>query len=147
MSTAFATASSNATLPVSIRAAEGALGLRPQVSRFVLTAGASANQNGLALYEGVTVLFLAQSAGVDLNLGQQALVAGWCVIGSLGTAGSARRDIADSGGDLGLAGSGPDENRSGYWTHSWGRPVFGHVPDLRERVGRSCDRGGCEPLE
>ena len=87
MSTAFATASSNATLPVSIRAAEGALGLRPQVSRFVLTAGASANQNGLALYEGVTVLFLAQSAGVDLNLGQQAIVAGWCVIGSLGTAG------------------------------------------------------------
>ncbi|NBS55159.1 dicarboxylate/amino acid:cation symporter [bacterium] len=87
MSTAFATASSNATLPVSIRAAEGALGLRPQVSRFVLTAGASANQNGLALYEGVTVLFLAQSAGVDLNLGQQAIVAGWCIIGSLGTAG------------------------------------------------------------
>ena len=87
MSTAFATASSNATLPVSIRAAEGPLGLRPQVSRFVLTAGASANQNGLALYEGVTVLFLAQSAGVDLNLGQQAIVAGWCIIGSLGTAG------------------------------------------------------------
>ena len=87
MSTAFATASSNATLPVSIHAAEGPLGLRPQVSRFVLTAGASANQNGLALYEGVTVLFLAQSAGVDLNLGQQAIVAGWCIIGSLGTAG------------------------------------------------------------
>jgi len=87
MSTAFATASSNATLPVSIHAAEGPLGLRPQVSRFVLTAGASANQNGLALYEGVTVLFLAQSAGVDLNLSQQAIVAGWCVIGSLGTAG------------------------------------------------------------
>ena len=87
MSTAFATASSNATLPVSIRAAEGPLGLRPQVSRFVLTAGASANQNGLALYEGVTVLFLAQSAGVDLDLWQQAVVAGWCVIGSLGTAG------------------------------------------------------------
>jgi DAACS family dicarboxylate/amino acid:cation (Na+ or H+) symporter len=87
MSTAFATASSNATLPVSIRAAEGRLGLRPHVSRFVLTAGASTNQNGTALYEGVTVLFLAQSAGVDLSLTQQAIVAGWCVIGSLGTAG------------------------------------------------------------
>ena len=87
MTMAFATASSNATLPVSIRAAEGPLGLKPQVSRFILTAGASANQNGLALYEGVTVLFLAQSAGVDLNLGQQAIVAGWCIIGSLGTAG------------------------------------------------------------
>ena len=87
MSTAFATASSNATLPVTLRAAEGPLGLRTQVSRFVLTAGASTNQNGTALYEGVTVLFLAQSAGVDLSLSQQAVVAGWCLIGSLGTAG------------------------------------------------------------
>jgi len=87
MSTAFATSSSNATLPVTLRAAEGPLGLRPQVSRFVLTAGASTNQNGTALYEGVTVLFLAQSAGVHLSFGQQAIVAGWCIIASLGTAG------------------------------------------------------------
>lgn len=87
MSTAFATASSNATLPVTLRAAEGPLGLRPQISRFVLTAGASTNQNGTALYEGVTVLFLAQSAGVELSLVQQAIVAGWCLLGSLGTAG------------------------------------------------------------
>ena len=87
MSTAFATSSSNATLPVTLRAAEGPLGLRRHVSRFVLTAGASTNQNGTALYEGVTVLFLAQSAGVHLDLGQQILVAGWCVLASLGTAG------------------------------------------------------------
>lgn len=87
MSTAFATASSSATLPVTLRAAEGPLGLRPHISRFVLTVGASTNQNGTALYEGVTVLFLAQSAGVELALGQQAIVAGWCMIASLGTAG------------------------------------------------------------
>jgi len=87
MSTAFATSSSNATLPVTLRAAEGRLGLRPHISRFVLTAGASTNQNGTALYEGVTVLFLAQSAGVHLSVGQQAIVAGWCIIASLGTAG------------------------------------------------------------
>lgn len=87
LSTAFATASSNATLPVTLRAAEGPLELRPEVSRFVLTAGASTNQNGTALYEGVTVIFLAQAAGVDLGLSQQALVASWALIASLGTAG------------------------------------------------------------
>ncbi len=87
LSTAFATASSNATLPVTLRAAEGPLGLRPGVSRFVLTAGASTNQNGTALYEGVTVIFLAQAAGVELGLSQQAVVAGWALIASLGTAG------------------------------------------------------------
>lgn len=87
LSTAFATASSNATLPVTLRAAEGPLGLRPEVSRFVLTAGASTNQNGTALYEGVTVIFLAQAAGVDLGLSQQAVVAGWALIASMGTAG------------------------------------------------------------
>ena len=87
VSTAFATASSNATLAVSLRAAEGPLELRPEISRFVLTAGASTNQNGTALYEGVTVIFLAQAAGVDLGLSQQAVVAGWALIASLGTAG------------------------------------------------------------
>lgn len=87
LSTAFATASSNATLPVTLRAAEGPLGLRPEVSRFVLTAGASTNQNGTALYEGVTVIFLAQAAGVELGFSQQLVVAGWALIASMGTAG------------------------------------------------------------
>ncbi len=87
LSTAFATASSSATLPVTLRAAEGPLGLRPEISRFVLTAGASTNQNGTALYEGVTVIFLAQAAGVDLSLTQQAVVAGYALIASMGTAG------------------------------------------------------------
>jgi DAACS family dicarboxylate/amino acid:cation (Na+ or H+) symporter len=57
------------------------------VSRFVLTLGSTANQNGTALFEGVTVLFLAQLYGVDLSLGQQLLVAGICVLGGIGTAG------------------------------------------------------------
>ena len=72
---------------MTLRAAEGPLELRPEISRFVLTAGASTNQNGTALYEGVTVIFLAQAAGVDLGLSQQAVVAGWALIASLGTAG------------------------------------------------------------
>jgi DAACS family dicarboxylate/amino acid:cation (Na+ or H+) symporter len=84
---AFATASSNATLPVSLRVAEENLKLPPRIARFVLTIGASANQNGTALYEGVTVLFLAQVFGVDLTLGQQITVAVMCIIAGVGTAG------------------------------------------------------------
>jgi dicarboxylate/amino acid:cation (Na+ or H+) symporter, DAACS family len=87
MLTAFSTSSSNATLPVSIRVAEEKLKLPPQISRFVLTVGASANQNGTALYEGVTVLFLAQVFGVDLSLSQQIVVALMCIMAGLGTAG------------------------------------------------------------
>ena len=87
MLTAFSTSSSNATLPVSMRVAEQELKLPPKISRFVLTVGASANQNGTALYEGITVLFLAQVFGVDLSLGQQVMVALMCIIAGLGTAG------------------------------------------------------------
>jgi dicarboxylate/amino acid:cation (Na+ or H+) symporter, DAACS family len=87
MLTAFSTSSSNATLPVSMRVAETNLKLPPQISRFVLTVGASANQNGTALYEGVTVLFLAQVFGVDLSIGQQVVVAFMCILAGLGTAG------------------------------------------------------------
>jgi DAACS family dicarboxylate/amino acid:cation (Na+ or H+) symporter len=85
--TAFATSSSNATLPTSLRVAEENLRLRPAVSRFVLTVGSTANQNGTALYEGVTVLFLAQVFGIELTLAQQAIVALLCIMGGIGTAG------------------------------------------------------------
>ena len=75
MLTAFSTSSSNATLPTALRVSEENLGVPRQINSFVLTVGATANQNGTALYEGVTVLFLAQLAGVDLTLGQQPGVA------------------------------------------------------------------------
>ena len=84
---AFSTASSNATLPTALRVAEQNLGLPRRVARFVLTIGATANQNGTAIFEGVTVLFLAQFFGVDLSLGQQALVLFVCILGGIGTAG------------------------------------------------------------
>jgi DAACS family dicarboxylate/amino acid:cation (Na+ or H+) symporter len=87
MLTAFSTASSNATLPTALMVAEQNLRLPAQVSRFVLTLGSTANQNGTALFEGVTVLFLAQAAGVDLSLSQQLLVVGICILGGIGTAG------------------------------------------------------------
>ena len=87
MMVAFSTASSNATLPVSLRIADSELGLPRRVSRFVLTIGATANQNGTALFEGVTVLFLAQFFGVDLSVGQQVMVMLVCILGGIGTAG------------------------------------------------------------
>ena len=81
------TASSNATLPVALRVADEKLGLPSKISRFVLTVGATANQNGTALFEGVTVLFLAQFFGVDLTLTQQVTVMFVCILGGIGTAG------------------------------------------------------------
>src|SRR5678815_3478533 len=87
MLTAFSTASSNATLPVSLAAAETELKLPRHVSRFVLTIGSTANQNGTALFEGVTVLFLAQFYGVPLSLQQQLTVVFICILGGIGTAG------------------------------------------------------------
>jgi Na+/H+-dicarboxylate symporter len=84
---AFSTASSNATLPTALRVAEHKLNLPPKVARFVLTIGATANQNGTAIFEGVTVLFLAQFFGVELNLVQQTMVLLVCILGGIGTAG------------------------------------------------------------
>ncbi|MCA1592184.1 MAG: dicarboxylate/amino acid:cation symporter [Acidobacteria bacterium] len=85
--TAFSTSSSNATLPTALRVSEENLGVPKEINSFVLTVGATANQNGTALYEGVTVLFLAQLAGVDLTLGQQLMVVYLAILGGIGTAG------------------------------------------------------------
>jgi len=87
MLTAFSTSSSNATLPTALRVSEENLGVPREINSFVLTVGATANQNGTALYEGVTVLFLAQLAGIDLTLGQQVMVAYLAILGGIGTAG------------------------------------------------------------
>jgi DAACS family dicarboxylate/amino acid:cation (Na+ or H+) symporter len=87
MLTAFSTSSSNATLPTALRVSELNLGVPRDIGAFVLTVGATANQNGTALYEGVTVLFLAQLAGVDLSLSQQLMVLYLAILGSIGTAG------------------------------------------------------------
>ena len=84
---AFSTSSSNATLPKSLETAEKNLGIEPQISRFVLTVGATANQNGTAIFEGITVLFLAQVYGVDLSLSAQVQVVIFSILAGVGTAG------------------------------------------------------------
>jgi len=87
MITAFSTSSSNATLPTALRVSEENLGVPREINSFVLTVGATANQNGTALYEGVTILFLAQLAGVNLSLGDQLGITYLAILGGIGTAG------------------------------------------------------------
>lgn len=84
---AFSTASSNATLPRALNLAEDGLSLPKDISRFVLTVGSTANQNGTALFEGITVLFLAQAYSVDLSISQQMVVVFMSIIAGIGTAG------------------------------------------------------------
>jgi Na+/H+-dicarboxylate symporter len=104
MITAFSTSSSNATLPTALRVAEEDLRLPPSVSRFVLTIGATMNQNGTALFEGVTVLFLAQFYGVQLTMTQQIVVVVICILGGIGTAGVPSGSIPVIAMILGLVG-------------------------------------------
>ncbi|MCM2356243.1 MAG: dicarboxylate/amino acid:cation symporter [Arenimonas sp.] len=85
--TAFSTSSSSATLPTTLKVVEQGLGVPRRVARFVCTLGATANMNGTALFEGITVLFLAQFFGVELGLLQQALVLAMCILGGIGAAG------------------------------------------------------------
>jgi dicarboxylate/amino acid:cation (Na+ or H+) symporter, DAACS family len=87
MMTAFSTSSSNATLPTTIRTAEEEFGVPRQVAGFVIPLGATMNMNGTALFEGMTVLFLAQVFGIDLSLGQQAIVVVMAIITAVGAAG------------------------------------------------------------
>lgn len=84
---AFSTASGNATLPESLKIAQEKLRITPAVAKFVLTVGATANQNGTALFEGITVLFLAQVYGIDLSIAQQAQVVFMSILAGIGTAG------------------------------------------------------------
>ena len=84
---AFATSSSNATLPLSLQVAESRLRLPRQIARFVLTVGSTANQNGTALFEGITVVFLAQAYGVGLGPAEQLQVMVMSIVAGIGTAG------------------------------------------------------------
>ena len=84
--TAFSTASSNGTLPLTMHEVEAA-GVKPEVTSFVLPLGATINMDGTALYEAVAVLFIAQVYGIDLTIAQQAIVALTALLASIGAAG------------------------------------------------------------
>lgn len=105
--TAFSTSSSNATLPTALRISEENLGVPKEINSFVLTVGATANQNGTALYEGITVLFLAQLAGVELSFGAQLMVVYLAILGGVGTAGVPSGSIPFIIGILAMIGVNP----------------------------------------
>lgn len=87
MITAFSTSSSSATLPTNLAVAEEELKISPKIAGFVLPLGSTMCMNGTALYEGVTVLFLAQVFGISLSLGTQIIVIVLSVITAVGAAG------------------------------------------------------------
>jgi DAACS family dicarboxylate/amino acid:cation (Na+ or H+) symporter len=87
MITAFSTSSSNATMPTTLRTAEEEFGVPREISGFVIPLGATMNMNGTALFEGMTVLFLAQVFGIDLSLGAQLIVVIMSIITAIGAAG------------------------------------------------------------
>jgi Na+/H+-dicarboxylate symporter len=85
--TAFSTASSSATLPVTMECVEKNAGVSNRISSFVLPLGATVNMNGTALYECVAAIFIAQAYGLDLSLGQQFVIVVTALVTSIGVAG------------------------------------------------------------
>ncbi len=86
LTTAFSTASSSATLPVTMECLEEKVGVSNRTASFVLPLGATINMDGTALYESVAALFIAQMYGVDLTFGQQVVVILTATLASIGAA-------------------------------------------------------------
>ncbi len=87
MAVSYSTASSNATLPVTLRCVERNLGVSNSVASFVVSLGATINMNGTAMYLGLATLFGAQIFGVDLSFGDYVLISITSTLGAIGAAG------------------------------------------------------------
>jgi Na+/H+-dicarboxylate symporter len=85
--TAFATSSSSATLPVTLRCVEQHLHVKPGIAGFVVPLGATVNMDGTALYEAAAALFVANLAGIELDLAQQLIVCFTTMIAAIGAPG------------------------------------------------------------
>ncbi|MEJ2602616.1 MAG: dicarboxylate/amino acid:cation symporter [Gammaproteobacteria bacterium] len=85
--TAFSTASSSATLPVTMECVEDNIGVSKKVASFVLPLGATVNMNGTALYECVAAMFIAQAYGLEITLGVQFIIVLTALVTSIGVAG------------------------------------------------------------
>lgn len=83
----FSTSSSAATLPVTMERVENNLGVNEEVSSFVLPVGATINMDGTSLYQAVAAVFIAQSLGMDLDIGQQLVIVLTATLASIGAAG------------------------------------------------------------
>jgi Na+/H+-dicarboxylate symporter len=86
VATAFSTASSAATLPITMECLRENTGVSNKVSSFVLPLGATVNMDGTALYEAVAAMFIAQAYGIDLSIGQQLVIMLTATLASIGAA-------------------------------------------------------------
>ncbi len=87
MLTAFSTASSSATLPVTLECLRKNVGVSNKTSSFVIPLGATVNMDGTALYECVAAMFIAQAYGLELGIAQQLLIVMVALLTSVGVAG------------------------------------------------------------
>lgn len=87
MAVSYSTASSNATLPVTLRCAQRNLGVSRSVSSFVVSLGATINMNGTAMYLGLATLFGAQIFGVELSWANYVMISVTATLGAIGAAG------------------------------------------------------------
>ncbi|MFZ2854046.1 MAG: dicarboxylate/amino acid:cation symporter [Rhodocyclaceae bacterium] len=85
--TAFATSSSAATLPVTLRCVEQHLHVRKDIANFVVPLGATVNMDGTALYEAAAALFIARLAGIELDLAHQLIIFFVAMLGAIGAPG------------------------------------------------------------
>ncbi len=85
--TAFATSSSAATLPITLRCTEQHLHVKKDIASFVVPLGATVNMDGTALYEAAAALFVARLAGIELDLAQQAIIFFVAMLGAIGAPG------------------------------------------------------------
>jgi Na+/H+-dicarboxylate symporter len=85
--TAFATSSSSATLPVTLRCVTQQLNVKPEIAGFVVPLGATINMDGTALYEAAAALFIANLIGVELTIAQQLIVCFTAMIAAMGAPG------------------------------------------------------------
>ncbi len=85
--TAFATSSSSATLPVTLRCATQHLHVKPEIAGFVIPLGATINMDGTALYEAAAAIFIANLAGIELSMAQQLIVFFTAMIAAMGAPG------------------------------------------------------------
>lgn len=85
--TAFSTASSSATLPITMECAEKNAGISKRSTEFVIPLGATINMDGTALYEAVAAIFIAQAIGFELGMSQQVIIAVTATLAAIGAAG------------------------------------------------------------
>ena len=106
---ALSTASSNATIPVTMRVVEERLGASKKVASFTVPLGATINMDGTAIMQGVATVFIAQMSGIDLSIGQYLTVILAATMASVGTAGVPSAGLVMLTMVLGLVGLPPDK--------------------------------------